>query len=153
MKQSIKIFIITSVLLNILMAGVIIGLASKRFMPRPPLPFAQKLEALPLEKRELFENSMEKAEADTEKLRAAFGESRKRAGQLLKTEPFDRDAYLKEMQKGHEIRGQMMRRMAGSVADLAEKFTPEERASLADIVRDRRMRGKDAPPPPPPPAD
>lgn len=150
MKQSIKAFVIASVLLNILLAGIVVGQASRHFMPRPPLPFAEKLDALPEEKRALFEDVMKKTENDTQDLREALMDSRKRAGKLLKAEPFDRAAYMKEMQKGHELRGQMMQRMAASMADLAEKFTPEERAALAGMMRDRRMQ-KDAPPPPPPP--
>jgi len=148
MTKSIKAFIIASVLLNLLLAGVIFGHASKRFM-RPPEGI---IATLPQEKRALYEDAMDKAEAENKTLHEAFVSSRRASGKILRTEPFDRAAYMAEMQKAHEIRGQMMQRMANSVAELAGKFTPEERAILAKSLRERAMH-KGAPPPPPPPRE
>ena len=113
MSRFLKIFITVSVLLNLLMAGVIIGDAGRYVMKSHVHRTLQEMAAmLPEDKREHFEDVMGRAEQDTGELRQQLSDARKKATNLLKAEPFDKGAYLVEMQEVQQMRGQIMQRMA-----------------------------------------
>jgi uncharacterized membrane protein len=133
MKPTVKIFIIASVLLNILMAGVIAGHFGKRYVGN------DHFKTLPADSQETLGAAMDKVKSDNTTLQEQLTASRKKAAGLLKTEPFDRAAYLSEMERGHKLRGQMASKMALAIADVAEQFTPEQRAALADALRARAL--------------
>jgi len=78
---------------------------------------------------------MQRAEQDTGELREQLSDAYKKAANLLKIEPFDKKAYLTQMQEIHRLRGQIMQRMAEAIAALAEQSTPEEKMTLADMLR------------------
>lgn len=134
MTKPIKAFIITSILLNLLLIGIFFGYGSSVFMRQDR--FSQEIaKKLPADKYKLYQEAMERRKDANHALREKLGEARKRSVNLLKAEPFNRQAYLAEMQNMQSLRGELMGQMAKSVADLAEKFTPEERAILADTFR------------------
>ncbi len=144
MKRNIKIFIITSVLLNILMAGVIFGNIGKYFLNKHKIS-QEIVNSLPDDKRKLFKETMNSAEKATGELHEELDNARKEAANLLKAEPFDKEAYLSQVQHISELRGQVMQKMSQSVAALAEQFTQEERSILAETLSmksSHRYRGK-----------
>jgi len=136
MSHFLKAFIAISVLLNLLLAGIVVGDVGRYFVgSRKHYTMQEIAMALPTDKRERFEDTMEHAEQDTGELRQQLSDKRKKAISLLKAEPFDKAAYLAQMQEIHQLHGQIMQRMVEAVAGLAEQSTPEERATIADMLR------------------
>jgi len=78
---------------------------------------------------------MKKAEADTGELRQQLSDAHKKAANMLKAEPFKKDDYITQMQKVHALHGQIMEHMVATVAGLAEQLSPEDRATLAEMLR------------------
>ena len=136
MKQSIKAFIIASVLLNLLMAGVIFGHIGRHYLWQRDRMSSQELAGvLPEDKFKLFEQVMQRTEEDTSNLHEQLEEARTRAADILKAEPFNRQAYLAQIKNMQDLRAQITQHMAQSIAGFAEELTPTERVALADTLR------------------
>ncbi len=136
MSRSIKLFITVSVLLNLLLAGAVVGQWGRcAFGPGARISAKDIAAALPLDKRQMLEKTVSSAEAENSDLRAEVLAAREKTSAILKAEPFDRAAYLAQVSKTQMLRGQMMQNMAVRMADLAANYTPEERAVLAELFR------------------
>lgn len=131
MRRSVKAFIICSILLNLLLIGIFFGQEGKYFLwPREDIA-----KALSADKYKLYQETMRHTEESNRALREQMTEARKRAADILKADPFNRQAYLAQIKNMQDLRAQMMQRMAESIAGLAEEFSPEDRAILADTFR------------------
>lgn len=136
MKKSLKAILIISVLFNLLLAGVILGHAGRYyFKDGRNSQYKELVAKLPADKQKIYQDAINKAQEDSAELHEKFDEARKQAGNLLRAEKFDRDAYLAQIKTMHDLRGQIMQKIANAVADIAGQFTPQERAILADIFR------------------
>jgi uncharacterized membrane protein len=93
------------------------------------------VEKLPEDKRKIYHDAIARAEKDNAELREQFDDARKQSAAILKASKFDREDYLKQISILHELRGKIMQNTAGAVSDIADKFSPDERAILADIFR------------------
>ena len=133
MKRSMKAFIVTSVLLNLLFVGILCGREGRHFWGHKRAEEIAR--ALPADKFALYQKTMDRMEEEKTQLRKQSDEARKRSMDLLKAEPFNRQAYLAQVKNMHNLRGQMMEHMAQAVAGIAEEFLPEERAILAETLR------------------
>jgi uncharacterized membrane protein len=144
MNRTLKLTTAISLLLNALLVGGILGHTWRGDKGPPPWHHsAQAVSAsLPADKRQILEKAMHQLDTEDEGFRDQLAAARAEATKLLQAEPFDKEAYLAQMQHIHEIHGQLMQHMAKAIADTAQQFTPEERVGLADMFR--------APPPPPP---
>ena len=143
MNASLKAFIAMSVLLNLLLAGLVIGNVSRGLMGHRNYSWDEIAMSLSPEKRQHFQDAMHQAEQDTGELRQRLNDAHKKAASTLKSEPFHKEAYIAQMQQVNQLHGQIMQRMVATVAGLAEQLSPEERATLAEMLRR----------PPRPPAD
>lgn len=92
------------------------------------------LSKLPEEKRELFHATMkttrEQNKESREKLRALREESKA----ILTAGEFDRKAFLAKSDEIHALHDTMRKNMNNAIADIAEKFTAEERKILAEAL-------------------
>lgn len=160
MNQKIKLFVIGSVLLNILLAGVILGHLSHRLgmPPRPPFAEPPELSQLPKDKQLMFRAAMEGAREKAEDTRRKTRALKKEMEAILSAEPFDKAAYEAKVKKVIALHEQRKQYFADAVAGLAQKFTQSERKVLAKIVRrppppPHPPRGMEGHPPPPPPEE
>ena len=136
MSRSLKAFIAASVLLNLLLAGIVIGNAGRYAMGSRMRHTLQEMAAtLPEDKRAHFEETLQRVQKDTDALRQQLSDARKKAVNLLKAPSFNKEAYLAQMQEVQRLHAQIMQRMVESVAQLAEQESPDERVTLADMLR------------------
>lgn len=135
MKNSIKAILVISILLNLLFAGLILGHAGKSFLRGGKTPYQEMVEKLPVDKQNIYKDAVAHAEEANSELHEQFDDARKQSAIILKAPEFDREAYIKQITILHELRGQIMQNTANAVADIAGKFSPGERAVLADIFR------------------
>ena len=136
MSRFMKVFFALSVIVNLLLAGLVIGHMGRCFMePHKHFTMQEIAMALPDDTRHNFEEVMDRAEHDTGELRQQLIDARNKSATLLKAEPFDKSAYLQQMQEIHTLHGPIMEHMAAAVAQVAEQSTPHDRAILADMLR------------------
>jgi len=137
MSKTIKILIVSSLVLNILLIGFIIGKVSNRFfrgdsLRRQPSELAVKLSP---DRKKLFINTMEKVRVENRNIHKQIREARERIFSILTAPQFDEASYQSEVEKLHELRGIMMQRLSNATKELAKQFNQEERKSLAEHLR------------------
>jgi uncharacterized membrane protein len=137
MGKKIKLLISISILLNVLLIGVVIGIISNRlfredFPRRHPPEFAGKL---PVEKEKLFLDMMERIHLENQEVRKQIDEARERVLSILCAPEFDEAAYQVEAAKLDKLHGFMMQRFAEVPKELAKRFNQEERKILAEFLR------------------
>lgn len=137
MSKTIKILIVSSLVLNILLIGFIIGKVSNRFfrgdsLRRQPSELAVKLSP---DREKLFINTMGKVHVENRNIHKQIREARERIFSILTAPQFDEASYQSEVEKLHELRGLMMQRLSNATKELAKQFNQEERKSLAEHLR------------------
>jgi uncharacterized membrane protein len=137
MSRTIKILIFSSILLNILLIGFIIGNASHRFFGedyhRKKSP--ELAARLPLDKEKLFFNTMKKVHKENRDIQKQIRRSRERIFSILTAPQFDEASYQSEVENLYKLRGVMMQRLSNATKKLAEQFNQEERKALAEYLR------------------
>jgi uncharacterized membrane protein len=132
-----KVLLVTSLVLNVLLAGALIGNVSHHMGRRFALMHERALVVeLPPEKQKLFHEAMSSMRMEGRDLRKQIGETRERAIAVLTAPEFDEEAYQAEVDKLRVLRGLMMQRVANTTKELAKQFDPEERRALGGYLRD-----------------
>lgn len=149
MSKEMKVLTIGSLLLNVLLIGVIIGDMSHRlrredFFGRHAPELASKL---PEDKAELFRETVERVHLDNKDVHKQIREARERAMKILTAPEFDEAAYRVKVDKIHELKGFMKRRLADATVELARQFDQEERKVLAHHLRRPPRPPRDSRPP------
>ena len=142
MKPSVKLFVIASLLLNVLLVGVMLGRMGRDFMPPPPPvqsgdappPYEAMAKTLPEPARAPYLEAMHRYEADTAHKHADLERLREESADLLKAEPFDKKAYVAKTEEIRKLRSELAGKMMLTVANLAGSLSQEERAGLAELV-------------------
>lgn len=165
-SRTVKYTLITSIALNALLGGIVLGRISVDMIPPPPPPpemmaqqamkkpespwkleldkFAQTLEptkATMLQER--FAKAREHADADKEKVDAM----RKASLKELRTEKFNPKTYMEQCQTIANARNKSMSHFTKATIDVAEKLTHQERNRMADAF-EKAMDAKRPPHPP-----
>lgn len=146
MNKKIKILIFSSLLLNVLLAGVVIGDMSHRFhkeyfVRKSVKEFASKLSA---DKAALFLETVERVHLNNQDAYNQIREARKEAMRLLSAPEFDESAYRLQVEKIHELRSLMKRRLADATIELAKQFNQKERKALAQHLRHFSRHSRDS---------
>ena len=138
MSRFLKAFITVSVLLNILMAGIIIGDTGRYFVSkRKHLTVQEIAMALPADKRSRMQASITHDDQDIAALRQQLDEARIKATLILKSPAFDKTAwaaYAAQVQEIQRLKIQILQRMSGAIVSMAMQATPQERVAMADIL-------------------
>lgn len=138
MSRQFKFLFTLSILLNLLLVGIVAGHVSHRlFIQHEPYSeiFSQIADALPPEKRPIFEDAMKRADQDTAELHDQLAESRKQAANIMKADAFDKDAYLAQVQRINKLRAQLIERKAEAITEAAGKLSAEDRAAMTELLR------------------
>jgi len=154
MSRKLKTFVVCSVLLNLLLAGVIVGHTA--FRMHPPhggagwKPDLSAIETLPADKQDLVRKTLDKVREDGDTLRTQVRNTQEETSRILSAENFDETAYDAQVQKMHELHQQRRQIMADAFKNLAKQLNAEERKVLAEMVRKApHGKGPDKETPPP----
>ena len=131
MSKSVKAFIVVSVMLNLLMAGLVLGHIGKHFSWYATFPES---------KQKFLEDAVCQMEGNTNDLRQKLSEARQKANEVLASEQFDKSLYFAKINNVRELRGQLMTRIAENVVMFSEKLPPQERVLLAEAFRENNRR-------------
>lgn len=146
MSKKMKVLIFSSLLLNVLLIGVVIGDVTHRFhiehfVRKSVQEFASKL---PEDKAALLLETVERVHLNNQDEYNQLREARKEAMKLLSAPEFDEAAYRLQIEKIHELRSLMKRRLADATIELAKQFGQEERRSLAQHLRHFKRHSRDS---------
>ena len=135
MTQKMKIWIISSLLLNILLAGMILGhmghLFHGHFFHHH---MAALIKTLPETRQEEFHNVMDKLRDDNHVIFQQIEQVRNHTIEILKADNFDATAYQQQVEKMRDLRRQQQEHFADAIKKLAKRWSPEERALLAEML-------------------
>ena len=136
MSSGIKIVLTFSIVLNVLLAGMVLGKLSHHYITpaHPVFDVAKELNSLSDEKRKLFDSIMGPAKQKMEADHKQIDHAKEEAVAILTQEPFNKDAYLLKVRKITDLYVEMKCTLAEDVSKLALQFTLEERQVLAGIV-------------------
>ncbi len=148
MSKKMKIMIFSSLLLNVLLVGVVIGDVSHRFHvehfgQKSVQEFASKL---PEDKAMLFLETVERVHLNNRDAYNQLREARKEAMKFLSAPEFDEAAYRLQIEKIHELRSLMKRRLADTTIELARQFSQKERRALSQHLRNFKRHSRDSRP-------
>ncbi len=114
------------------------GEAKAQVQPKLAQPLSE-------EKMKLVRESMDKASEEQKPLLAQSFKVRKEMKEIMAAPTFDRKAYLAKHEEMQKLQAQIADIRVNSIADVATKLTPEERASLPPLMmkgpRGMGMRG------------
>ena len=137
MTKKTKILVVSSLLLNVLLIGVIIGGMSHKLRREHLFENHARdvISNLPEDKAELFLETFETVHQINREADKRIREARKQSMKILTAPDFDETAFRIQVEKLHELRGSMMRRLADSAMELAKQFNQEERKVMAQLLR------------------
>ena len=135
MTKKLRVAFLLSVIINVLLAGVILGALPHRFMGNPSgrEAFRKDIEGLPEPARSRFLAKMDEFRKDP--LRQQMTDARNEAIRLLVATPFDEAAYDRQVDKINDLRVQMTNRMAADMKDIVKGLPADQRDSLANILK------------------
>ena len=148
MNKKMKIVVLSSLLLNALLVGVIVGNLSHRFGREHFIGrHAELISKLPQDKAELFLKTVERVHLNNRNIYSQIRKARKEAMKILAASEFDEAAYRLELKKLHELGDLKMQGLANATIKLAKQFGQEERRALAQHLRHelRHPRGTGSP--------
>jgi uncharacterized membrane protein len=138
MSNAIKLAFIGSLVLNLLLLGVILGLAPRRFEATPPSRqqrIEEALKKLPEPGQSRVRESFTKMRTSMDPLREQLDRARTETLRLLGTEPFDAAAYDREVGEIEALRAEMSKRAGQHLRQTARELSPEERRMLVEVLR------------------
>jgi uncharacterized membrane protein len=146
MNKKMKLFISTSVLLNVLLVGVLVGGFSKSHLARDYQPermekrLAEILDVLPAKKSKEFELRISDMKALRRADKVSMRSARKNIMQVFTQEPFDKAAYQQAVQGLNKLHQQQMESRVNLMADMAQYLSPQERRQLSRLIMRRGGR-------------
>lgn len=135
MNRSLRMLLVSSMLLNLLLAGMWIGCVGKGFFPAGKNDPKTVVAGLPNDTRIMFNDMLVKTRLDLAPLRAEIDGTRRAALCLLHRETFDRNAYLSTTERLHTMYGHLTKRMSMEVADASAKLPPQARIAFVDMLK------------------
>jgi uncharacterized membrane protein len=138
MTKTLKLAFLGSLVLNLLLLGVILGLVPRGLETTPSVRTQRMEEALkkvPEPAQSRFREKFRQIRANADPLRQQIDEARAETLRLLAAERFDEAAYDLQVSKIEELRSEMFKHMGQDFKQTAKEFSPEERRMLADVLR------------------
>ncbi|MBN2233168.1 MAG: periplasmic heavy metal sensor [Deltaproteobacteria bacterium] len=137
MSRSLKILLILSLLANMLLAGLLIGLLPRQFRHSHPLRerLDRVTEQLPEDRRQLVRERLREVHRRNRQLYREIRAGREAAIAILTAPTFDEAAFRRQAEEIHHRRGQLMDRLTETTIELARQLDRDERVLLAEIIR------------------
>ncbi len=142
MSKKLKIIFFISIVINVLLIGVMIGHFSTRYFTKQYFKrhFTEIAAGLPPEKQKMLMDAKMELHKESRATKRKIHKIRKEIGQILSAPRFDEQLFDKKVTELHDLHGEMAKGLAEVTKNLAQKFTPEERRVLAEILKKRPHR-------------
>jgi uncharacterized membrane protein len=135
MKSKLRIAFLASIILNVLLAGVIFGRLPQQLQEGSAYRgrFRADIEKLPEPARSRFREKIEDFRKSG--LREQIRATREETIRLLGADPFDQDAYDREVRKMAALRMQMTQQMADNLKDVVRDLPVDQRSAVAELLK------------------
>jgi uncharacterized membrane protein len=143
MSRSLKLFVTLSVLLNLLLLGVVFGYVGQGMFGNNyvrHLSMRELVAVLPQDKQQMFAETVQKSEQDIKQLKDKLYAERKKAAELLNAKPFSKEAYAAEAKAVMQLRSQIFYSMTGTLSDIADRVSDEDRAKMTQALLENQKR-------------
>ncbi len=140
MSKTFKIIFAASIILNILLAGVVIGTYSHGFRMKLSMrqDIDETLKDFPADKRALVTGAMESLRERTKETKKEIRKRRREVLEILSAPEFDPALYDKKVAELHTLMDRLGNEFAGTARDLALNLDQDERKALAEVIMKRR---------------
>jgi len=153
MSNKIKIILTVSIILNVLLVGVLIGLYADDFKEHKKMraDMHRSLDKLPDEKAKLVKKTMRGLHKETKKTRKHVRKTRENINNIISAPVFDESAYDKEIENLQRLQSEIMVKFGNATKELAVQLEQEEREIVAELLKKRtfKHRRHNGPKPPP----
>jgi uncharacterized membrane protein len=141
MTRKLRVAFLLSIIVNVLLAGVILGALPHRFYGSPSSreKFRMSIDNLPEPARSRFREKID--EFRDSPLRQQMTDARNEAIRLLVAVPFDEAAFDRQVGKINDLRVKMSERMAAGMKAIVKDLPAEQRNALAEILQRPPSRG------------
>lgn len=135
MNRKLRVVFLASILVNVLLAGVILGALPQRFYGRLRSrdTISSAIDKLPEPARTRFRENL--AVFRKSPLRRELAEARNEAIQFLVAEPFNETAYDRAVDKVIDLRVQMSKRMSEDLKAIIKGLPLDQRRAVAEILK------------------
>jgi uncharacterized membrane protein len=135
MKSKLRLVFLASIILNLLLAGVIFGRLPQQLSESSPQRgrFRAEVEKLPEPARSRFLEKID--EFRKSGLRDEIREARAETIRLLSADPFDEQAYARQVRKMNELRAKVSDRMADNVREVVRDLPLDQRHAVAELLK------------------
>lgn len=107
--------------------------------PGAALAFRQAVQSLPERDRQVFEEAMEGARGEVVRQQRELRQARQRIGDIVRAEPFDRQAALKALDDIRQRQQAIQQRLHAGTVDALARLPADSRRQFADALA-QRMR-------------
>lgn len=144
MSKTVKILFALSIILNVLFAGVAIGMYSHGFKMKVSMrqDLEEVIKEFPPDKRALVTQSIESLREKTKATKKEIRAKRKEIVAILSAPDFDPALYDREVAELHSLMDKLGNEFADTARDLALQLDQDERKALSGIIMNRRGGGK-----------
>lgn len=134
MNKKLRIAFLVSIIINVLLAGVILGALPQRFYgQRSRETFLSAIDKLPEPARTRFRSNLEAFRNSP--FRKEMTAARNEAIRLLATEPFNEAAYDRAVDKVNELRLQMSKRASDNMKAIIKDLPIDQRKAVAEVLK------------------
>ena len=160
MSKKIKTVLTVSIILNVLLLGVLIGMSADDYKDHRNrrAEFRSVVDKLPADKSKLVKKSMRGLHKETRKTRNEVRKSRKNINKIISAPEFDESAYDKEIENLQRLQSEIMFKFGKVTKELAIQLEQDERKVIAELLKKRTFKhqrhggpkppkGLDQPPP------
>ncbi|HET8564290.1 MAG TPA: periplasmic heavy metal sensor [Candidatus Binatia bacterium] len=137
MSRKLKLAFLASIIVNVLLIGVILGHFPRSFDRGSSRQqrMEKALKGLPEPAQSQLREKMERMRADGEPMRDQIRQAHDEAIRILTTEPFDKAAFDRQVDKITELRVQMSKTMARNFKEFARELPSDQRHVLAEMLQ------------------
>jgi len=136
MNKTVRLTLVVSLILNVLLAGVLLGALPSRWsresFHRHRLEAAA--ERLPEPARSRFRVRIEEVRAQAQPLRDEMERARSEALRAFSAEPFDPVVFDRQVRRISELRLKLSAHLTAGMKQLAGELPPEQRQALAEAL-------------------
>ena len=160
MSKKIKIILTVSVVLNVLLIGVLVGMSADEYKDHrnKRAEFRSAVDKLPPENSKLVKKTMRGLHKETRKTRNELKKTRKKINKIISAPEFDESAYDVEIENLKRLQSEIMTKFGQVTKELAAQLGQEERKVIAELLKKRTFKqhkhggikpppGLDQPPP------
>lgn len=137
MNKTLKLAFLTSVVLNVLMLGVLLGRLPHRFERAPSQQerLERSLKEFPEPARTRLRDTLERMDQDGEPISNQIQQTRDEILRIIVADPFDEAAYDRQINRINELRLERSKIMTKIIKDTARELSPDQRKMLVEVLQ------------------